>query len=181
MRVLSPIATCIPSPPFASVLRARISHASGHLSSSRQSHLPGNLSGQVFQDGKVQITRYRTRLVGPLCQEQGMALPEDWAGREETDARKIVDLDQAKWRDALSVREPCGQGSPRKDYRRYARASRSGRIQYDRCATRKLSFFLTGSSVAHPFLAGQGFGVAARSTVDTRKLDPTSIIVFNQA
>lgn len=27
----------------------------------------------------------------------------------------------------------------------------------------------------------QGFGVTARSTVDTRKLDPTSVIVFNQA
>jgi 60S ribosome subunit biogenesis protein NIP7 len=27
----------------------------------------------------------------------------------------------------------------------------------------------------------QGFGVTARSTVDTRKLDPTSIIVFHQA
>jgi len=27
----------------------------------------------------------------------------------------------------------------------------------------------------------QGFGVTARSTIDTRKLDPTSIIVFNQA
>lgn len=26
-----------------------------------------------------------------------------------------------------------------------------------------------------------GFGVTARSTIDTRKLDPTSIIVFNQA
>ena len=30
-------------------------------------------------------------------------------------------------------------------------------------------------------LSGQGFGVTARSTVDTRKLDPTSIIVFHQA
>ncbi|CAO1625470.1 unnamed protein product [Sympodiomycopsis kandeliae] len=28
---------------------------------------------------------------------------------------------------------------------------------------------------------GLGFGVTARSTVDTRKLDPTSIIVFHQA
>ena len=27
----------------------------------------------------------------------------------------------------------------------------------------------------------QGFGVTARSTVDTRKLDPTAIIVFHQA
>ena len=27
----------------------------------------------------------------------------------------------------------------------------------------------------------QGFGVTARSTVDTRKLDPTGIIVFHQA
>lgn len=27
----------------------------------------------------------------------------------------------------------------------------------------------------------QGFGVTARSTIDTRKLDPTSIIVFHQA
>jgi 60S ribosome subunit biogenesis protein NIP7 len=27
----------------------------------------------------------------------------------------------------------------------------------------------------------KGFGVTARSTVDTRKLDPTSIIVFHQA
>lgn len=26
-----------------------------------------------------------------------------------------------------------------------------------------------------------GFGVTARSTIDTRKLDPTAIIVFNQA
>jgi 60S ribosome subunit biogenesis protein NIP7 len=26
-----------------------------------------------------------------------------------------------------------------------------------------------------------GFGVTARSTIDTRKLDPTSVIVFNQA
>ena len=30
----------------------------------------------------------------------------------------------------------------------------------------------------HP---SQGFGVTARSTVDTRKLDPTAIIVFHQA
>lgn len=30
-------------------------------------------------------------------------------------------------------------------------------------------------------LSAQGFGVTARSTIDTRKLDPTSIIVFNQA
>ena len=29
--------------------------------------------------------------------------------------------------------------------------------------------------------ANQGFGVTARSTVDTRKLDPTAIIVFHQA
>ncbi|KAE8209523.1 hypothetical protein CF319_g6170 [Tilletia indica] len=28
---------------------------------------------------------------------------------------------------------------------------------------------------------GMGFGVTARSTVDTRKIDPTSIIVFHQA
>ena len=27
----------------------------------------------------------------------------------------------------------------------------------------------------------KGFGVTARSTVDTRKLDPTAIIVFHQA
>ena len=27
----------------------------------------------------------------------------------------------------------------------------------------------------------QGFGVTARSTLDTRKLDPTGIIVFHQA
>jgi hypothetical protein len=27
----------------------------------------------------------------------------------------------------------------------------------------------------------QGFGVTARSTIDTRKLDPTAIVVFNQA
>lgn len=27
----------------------------------------------------------------------------------------------------------------------------------------------------------QGFGVTARSTVNTRKLDPTAIIVFHQA
>lgn len=27
----------------------------------------------------------------------------------------------------------------------------------------------------------QGFGVTARSTLDTRKMDPTSIIVFHQA
>jgi hypothetical protein len=27
----------------------------------------------------------------------------------------------------------------------------------------------------------QGFGVTARSTIDTRKLDPTAVIVFNQA
>ena len=27
----------------------------------------------------------------------------------------------------------------------------------------------------------QGFGVTARSTIDTRKLDPTAIIVFHQA
>jgi 60S ribosome subunit biogenesis protein NIP7 len=27
----------------------------------------------------------------------------------------------------------------------------------------------------------QGFGVTARSTVDTRKLDPTAILVFHQA
>jgi 60S ribosome subunit biogenesis protein NIP7 len=27
----------------------------------------------------------------------------------------------------------------------------------------------------------QGFGVTARSTVETRKLDPTAIIVFHQA
>jgi ribosome biogenesis protein Nip4 len=27
----------------------------------------------------------------------------------------------------------------------------------------------------------QGFGVTARATVDTRKLDPTAIIVFHQA
>lgn len=27
----------------------------------------------------------------------------------------------------------------------------------------------------------QGFGVTARSTIDTRKLDPTSIIVFHQS
>ena len=27
----------------------------------------------------------------------------------------------------------------------------------------------------------QGFGVTSRSTVDTRKLDPTAIIVFHQA
>lgn len=26
-----------------------------------------------------------------------------------------------------------------------------------------------------------GFGVTARSTIDTRKLDPTAVIVFNQA
>jgi 60S ribosome subunit biogenesis protein NIP7 len=26
-----------------------------------------------------------------------------------------------------------------------------------------------------------GFGVTARSTIDTRKLDPTAIVVFNQA
>jgi hypothetical protein len=30
-----------------------------------------------------------------------------------------------------------------------------------------------------PFV--QGFGVTSRSTVDTRKLDPTAIIVFHQA
>lgn len=29
--------------------------------------------------------------------------------------------------------------------------------------------------------AFQGFGVTSRSTVDTRKLDPTAIIVFHQA
>ena len=29
--------------------------------------------------------------------------------------------------------------------------------------------------------SAQGFGVTARSTVDTRKLDPTAIIVFHQA
>jgi 60S ribosome subunit biogenesis protein NIP7 len=33
--------------------------------------------------------------------------------------------------------------------------------------------------IRNPFL--QGFGVTARSTVDTRKLDPTAILVFNQA
>ena len=27
----------------------------------------------------------------------------------------------------------------------------------------------------------QGFGVTSRSTVDTRKLDPTAIVVFHQA
>ena len=27
----------------------------------------------------------------------------------------------------------------------------------------------------------KGFGVTARSTIDTRKLDPTAIIVFHQA
>jgi len=27
----------------------------------------------------------------------------------------------------------------------------------------------------------QGFGVTARSTIDTRKLDPTAIIVFHQS
>lgn len=31
------------------------------------------------------------------------------------------------------------------------------------------------------YLHFQGFGVTARSTVDTRKLDPTAILVFHQA
>lgn len=34
------------------------------------------------------------------------------------------------------------------------------------------------SNLTHP---PQGFGVTARSTIDTRKLDPTAIIVFHQA
>jgi 60S ribosome subunit biogenesis protein NIP7 len=38
---------------------------------------------------------------------------------------------------------------------------------------------------AHPCLSNslrvQGFGVTARSTIDTRKLDPTAIVVFHQA
>lgn len=39
---------------------------------------------------------------------------------------------------------------------------------------------LDGSHKLHTMLA-QGFGVTARSTIDTRKLDPTAIIVFHQA
>lgn len=30
-------------------------------------------------------------------------------------------------------------------------------------------------------LSVQGFGVTSRSTIDTRKLDPTAIVVFHQA
>lgn len=36
-------------------------------------------------------------------------------------------------------------------------------------------------SITNLLCATQGFGVTARSTIDTRKMDPTSIIVFHQA
>ena len=42
----------------------------------------------------------------------------------------------------------------------------------------------SGHGILHRIRGGtdsQGFGVTARSTLDTRKLDPTGIIVFHQA
>ncbi|KAJ7900209.1 hypothetical protein B0H14DRAFT_1554995 [Mycena olivaceomarginata] len=56
----------------------------------------------------------------------------------------------------LPIREPRPQSTPWAHYRGHAGASRSRRFQYERHA-------------------------ATRATVDTRKLDPTSIIIFHQA
>ena len=37
-------------------------------------------------------------------------------------------------------------------------------------------------TICHPqWLRAQGFGVTSKSTVDTRKMDPTAIVVFHQA
>lgn len=40
--------------------------------------------------------------------------------------------------------------------------------------------WFTGMNAAD-YMRRKGFGVTARSTIDTRKLDPTAIIVFHQA
>ena len=104
----------------------------------------------------------------------------------------MLGVGEAKWRDAISVWEPCCQSAPWADNGGYSRTPRCCGLQYAGyspckyfCAVVIRSPFAVQLS-SHPLsllLLGspKGFGVTARSTVDTRKLDPTSILVYHQA
>ena len=87
-------------------------------------------------------------------------------------------LGQAERRNAVFIWEPRPKSSPGTDNGGHSRKSRCGCSQHEGYSSRMyLGLFFPILLVDY----SQGFGVTARSTVGTRKLDPTAILVYHQA
>lgn len=87
-------------------------------------------------------------------------------------------MDKTEWGNAVLVREPCRESAPRAYNGGHSGAPGRRGVQHERYTISESAVLcLVTPYESH----SQGFGVTARSTIDTRKLDPTAIIVFHQA